>query len=257
MSFAFMPLYVGDYVSDTRHLTPLKHGIYLQFLMHCWSQFGPLPLDEQECAGIANCRSADEIDAMRYVLGKYFVRMDDGFYNLRIQAEIERANAIAKQRGKAGKKGAEGRLRALKMEAEASAKQVLGKCQANASTTTTTTTTTTKEKIKDTVGQTPPDPPPVPTGKDLRAIARSVLDFLNERTGRAYKAVDANLDLIVARLREGYEERELRQVVARKCRQWAGDEKMAEYLRPATLFNRSKFAQYTGELVVPQGEDHA
>jgi hypothetical protein len=29
----------------------------------------------------------------------------------------------------------------------------------------------------------------------------------------------------------------------------AGDEKMNEYLRPATLFNRTKFAQYQGELV--------
>jgi hypothetical protein len=29
MSFAYLPLYTGDYIRDTRHLTPLRHGIYL------------------------------------------------------------------------------------------------------------------------------------------------------------------------------------------------------------------------------------
>jgi uncharacterized protein YdaU (DUF1376 family) len=85
MSFAYLPLYTGDYLRDTRHLTPAKHGIYLLALMYCWDTQGPMPLDEQECAGICNCRSADEIDAMRYVLQRYFV--DDGWYNKRM-AEI-------------------------------------------------------------------------------------------------------------------------------------------------------------------------
>jgi len=33
-----------------------------------------------------------------------------------------------------------------------------------------------------------------------------------------------------------------------KCREWGADEKMEEYLRPATLFNATKFAQYRGKL---------
>jgi hypothetical protein len=40
-------------------------------------------------------------------------------------------------------------------------------------------------------------------------------------------------------------------VIAKKCREWLHDEHMNEYLRPATLFNRTKFAQYQGELVPP------
>ena len=81
MSFAYMPLYTGDYLRDTRHLTPMKHGVYLLLLAHCWDQKGPVPLDEQEAAGIANCRSADEIDALRYILNRYFVRMNDGWHS--------------------------------------------------------------------------------------------------------------------------------------------------------------------------------
>lgn len=131
MSFAFVPFYSGDYLRDTRHLSPLRHGIYFLLLLHCWDQKGPLPLDEQECAGIANCRSSDEIDALRYVIGRYFVTMQDGHYNQRMQKEIERAAVISLERSEAGKKGY-----------QAKAKQLLSKSKASATTLTTTTTTT-------------------------------------------------------------------------------------------------------------------
>ena len=234
-----MPFYTGDYFRDTRHLTPLKHGVYLLLLAHCWDSRGPLPLDEQECAGIANCRSADEVDSLRYVLGKFFVRMDDGWYNRRMQLEIERAESISRARSESGKRGY-----------QAKAKQLPSKSQASASTpTTTTTTTSTTTKSKTLSGK--PDAPA------LKADAKAILSFLNEKANRAYRDNDANLDFIVARMREGYTAQECKQVVAKKCREWSGDEKMAEYLRPATLFNRTKFNQYAGELVVPKEDRNA
>jgi uncharacterized phage protein (TIGR02220 family) len=75
-----------------------------------------------------------------------------------------------------------------------------------------------------------------------------VLGFLNEKTGRNYQPSPANIDLIVARLKDGSTPDELRAVIAKKCREWKGDATMDQYLRPATLFNRTKFAQYQGEL---------
>lgn len=93
MSFASMPLFTGDYLRDTRHLSPLRHGVYLLALMHCWDSKGPMPLDEQEAAGICNCRSSDEIEALRYITDRYFIRMDDGHYNKRmteVVADAER-----------------------------------------------------------------------------------------------------------------------------------------------------------------------
>lgn len=107
MSFASMPLYTGDYLRDTRHLTPLRHGIYLLALMHCWDSKGPMPLDEQECAGICNARSADEIDAMRYVINRYFVRMDDGHYNKRMSEEVAKFERLSRTFSAAGLKSAE------------------------------------------------------------------------------------------------------------------------------------------------------
>jgi uncharacterized phage protein (TIGR02220 family) len=92
-----------------------------------------------------------------------------------------------------------------------------------------------------------PDPRPDRLN-GYRAQAKEILDFLNDKTGRAYRAVDANLEPIVARLKEGTSADDVRAVVAKKCREWIGNEKMAEFLRPKTLFNRTNFANYEGEL---------
>lgn len=82
----------------------------------------------------------------------------------------------------------------------------------------------------------------------------SILKFLNEKTGRNYQPVRANTELILARLKDGASPDDCRAVIAKKCREWAGDPKMSFYLRPATLFNRTKFAQYQGELSAPERE---
>jgi hypothetical protein len=37
-------------------------------------------------------------------------------------------------------------------------------------------------------------------------------------------------------------------VIAQRVRKWKGDERMEEFLRPATLFNRTNFWQYHGEI---------
>lgn len=82
----------------------------------------------------------------------------------------------------------------------------------------------------------------------LRTAAREILAFLNTKAERNYQPTSANLDLITARLREGATVTHCRAVISRKVREWKGDDKMHRYLRPETLFNRTKFAQYQGEL---------
>ncbi len=83
----------------------------------------------------------------------------------------------------------------------------------------------------------------------LRYQANEVLEFLNEKTGRAYRPVDTNLKLILSRLKSGATVSECYQVIAKKTREWKGHVEMDQYLRPATLFNATKFEQYLGELV--------
>lgn len=110
MSFAYLALFTGDYLRDTRHLSCCEHGIYLLFLMHSWDMRGPVPLDERKQMGVCGARSGDEIEAMRRVLSEFFVRMDDGFYNPRMQREIDKVEALSGIWSEAGKRGAQARL---------------------------------------------------------------------------------------------------------------------------------------------------
>lgn len=95
-----------------------------------------------------------------------------------------------------------------------------------------------------------------PDATPSRDTAHRILDFLNSKTGKNYRAFEglngkrkptANLELVLARLRDGKTEDDLRGVIARKAREWKGDAQMEKYLRPATLFNRTKCEQYVGE----------
>jgi uncharacterized protein YdaU (DUF1376 family) len=132
MSFAYLPIFTGDYLRDTRHLSPLRHGVYLLLLMHCWDQKGPVPLDEQEAAGIANCRSTDEVEALRYVLNRYFIQMDDGWYNKRMAKVIADSEQIAGYRRKGGLEKAR-RQRERVLAAAQGAQAVLKQCSSSAS----------------------------------------------------------------------------------------------------------------------------
>jgi uncharacterized protein YdaU (DUF1376 family) len=124
MSFAFMPLYTGDYFRDTRHLSMSEHGAYLLMLAYCWDQKGPLPLDLLRVYGICGAKSKDEQEAVGRVLDDFFVRMEDGYYNSRIQREVERSEAISRSRSEAGRKGYQARAKHLPSKSRANAEQV-------------------------------------------------------------------------------------------------------------------------------------
>ncbi len=84
--------------------------------------------------------------------------------------------------------------------------------------------------------------------------ATEVINFLNHKTGRRYPARNptgnptANSEVVMHRLKEGYTLEDCKSVIAKKCREWAHDEKMSRYLTPETLFRRSNFERYIGEL---------
>lgn len=122
--------------------------------------------------------------------------------------------------------------------------------EGNAQKRHTDTYTNTDTKDKDIVELTLDGAPPEKkNGKvNYRPQALEILSFLNEKAGRTFEPVDSNLERIEARLKEGADYWDIRAVVAKKCREWSGDEKMCEFLRPATLFGREKFWQYQGQL---------
>jgi len=78
--------------------------------------------------------------------------------------------------------------------------------------------------------------------------ARNVLAWLNEKAGTHFRPAPVNLNFIRARLADGLTEWQLRAIVTTKAEQWLRDPHMRPYLRPATLFNRTKCEQYVAEL---------
>ena len=82
------------------------------------------------------------------------------------------------------------------------------------------------------------------SGGKYHADARSVLYILNEASGKHFRETDSNLGFISARLCEsGVDLPGVKTMILRQCARWKGT-KEAEYLRPETLFNATKFDGY-------------
>lgn len=74
------------------------------------------------------------------------------------------------------------------------------------------------------------------------AVAKLVIDYLNEKAGTKYRAVNGNVRLILAGLSNNYMLNDFKKVIDGRVKEWKGTD-MEEYLRPNTLFG-DKFDQY-------------
>ncbi len=95
------------------------------------------------------------------------------------------------------------------------------------------------------------EPVKEPSLSSKHDIAEKVIQHLNDKTGRNFKAVATNTNLINARLKEGAMPMELIAVINRKCAEWLDDSEMSQYLRPSTLFRATNFNNYVGQLGAP------
>ncbi len=82
------------------------------------------------------------------------------------------------------------------------------------------------------------------TTKNLETV-KEVLSYFNEKTGKQYRWQSRDNQLIItARLKEKYTKEDLLKVIDNQCERWLGDDKMEPYLRPITIFARSKIEGY-------------
>ena len=73
---------------------------------------------------------------------------------------------------------------------------------------------------------------------------KRALDWLVEKSGRQFRETESNLKFISARLMEpGVTLDGVKKMIERQCGRWIGTDQ-AEYLRPETLFNKTKFDAY-------------
>jgi uncharacterized protein YdaU (DUF1376 family) len=112
MNRPWMPLYVGDYLGDTGHLTTTQHGAYLLLMMHYWRK-GELPDDDRQLSKIAKLPLRTWCE-YRATLQDFFY---DGWKHKRIDAELERMMRVSAKRAIAGQKGGLGSaLARMKLE---------------------------------------------------------------------------------------------------------------------------------------------
>ena len=86
--------------------------------------------------------------------------------------------------------------------------------------------------------------------KELGLDTNAVLTHLNEKLGTRYRITGPGAKFIHARLADGFTVEECKRVVDNKILQWRGDPKMAQYLRPETLFRPLKWESYVNEATV-------
>jgi len=99
------PFYVGDYMRDTMHLTNEQDLMYRRAIDYCYMTGRPLPLDKTQWVSIGKASGPVWVAAMETVIESFFRVREDGYYNDRIERELEKMNRkvqAARDNGKLG-----------------------------------------------------------------------------------------------------------------------------------------------------------
>lgn len=93
--------------------------------------------------------------------------------------------------------------------------------------------------------------------ESCKTVIEKIFKKLNQQTGASYECfrggeLTAN-GKTVYHLLKRYYPFEIAMVIEQKAIDWGDDEKMAEYLRPKTLFAKSNFENYLGSLPIEEG----
>jgi uncharacterized phage protein (TIGR02220 family) len=80
--------------------------------------------------------------------------------------------------------------------------------------------------------------------KEHKDIAIKVIEYLNAHAETTFSTkIGSNIDLICARLKEGYTLNDFKVVIDKKVKDWKGTD-WAKFLRPNTLFAKTKIENY-------------
>ena len=96
--------------------------------------------------------------------------------------------------------------------------------------------------------------PTKPISRQQKKYAQEILDYLNKQANTSYTLKGANLELIANRLSEDYLLEDFFLVIDKKVKDWKGTD-WAKYLRPLTLFSKSKFENYLNSQNEPNSND--
>ncbi len=100
----WMPLYVGDYLGSTSHLSTEEHGAYLLLLMHYWKTGKPFSDDDRKLANITRL-SLDDWLNIKPTICEFFVIDNGKWSQQRLERDRRRAihnRRVASEKGRKG-----------------------------------------------------------------------------------------------------------------------------------------------------------
>jgi uncharacterized protein YdaU (DUF1376 family) len=183
MKRPWMPLYVGDYLGDTGHLTTTQHGAYLLLMMHYWRK-GELPDDDKQLSKITKLPLKTWCE-YRPTLQDFF---HEGWKHNRIDAELAKMMRVSDKRAIAGQKGGIGSaLARMKLENASRSRHASSRAIAAQSFTHAAANAdhshSHKNLLKDGAGAAvPPSPPGTDRGKPSIPVSPELLAYLAKRT---------------------------------------------------------------------------
>lgn len=82
---------------------------------------------------------------------------------------------------------------------------------------------------------------------DYKPVVKEIVDYLNLKAKTSYKSNSSiTIQLVSGRIAEGFRKEDFIKVIDNKVSQWWGTEQQ-QYLRPITLFSKSKFESYLNQ----------
>ena len=214
---------IADYRKDTCLLTRVEHGIYRDLIDWYYLNEKPIPNDTEMVSRWLRLETEEKPTLIR-VLSDFFVLVENEWHHKRIDSEIELYSEKCSTNGQNAKLGG----RPKKTQSDTNGNRTKPSRIPNQEQLT-------NNQEEKTLSGKPDD-------------VKEIIDYLNEKTGSAYRDVDSTRRLVGSRLKEGATVDQAKAVIDAKCLEWLGDKKMACYLRPATLFAASNFENYLGAL---------
>lgn len=101
----YFKFHIGDYRTDTQHLTLLEHGVYMTLMATYYTNEQPLPKDERQLLRLAGARTPEEKQAVIDVVNEFFIPTETHWVHSRIDFELAEYRAKAEANRENGKKG--------------------------------------------------------------------------------------------------------------------------------------------------------
>lgn len=252
--------YANDWLSSTKIsiMTPAEEGAYIRLLCHAWNDpHCCLPDDDEQLAVLSRLFEEWYKGSSEKIRNCFLpdTARPGKIFNKRLRDERKKQNEWRRKCRKGGLSSGKKRKNSSNFNAKGSSSLLPSKFElnSNSSVFSLQSSSSIKEKINTLSGKAKilPDDALRKGREENRILSQEaieILNFLNLKANKRFPPNETNLGFIRARLKEGADRQTCFSVIAMKCREWLQDPDTRKWLRPATLFNRTKFNTYVGEL---------